>query len=213
MSKLAAILILSMVFLTGCPNDIGDPIATSDSGEAPLDTPMGPADSGVLGCNIRSGLPCRRDGLAPNCCFVGTECQAQPLWLGTGATCCTTTLGATCERKADCCGFVECVNGRCVNPSAENSCDPVATSQNGCPPDATLCLLTDAMPVPNCIGAVGSVPVGDACQAGNVCVPGSYCSRQESRCRAYCNFDSPACPAGMRCSRIAMTRYGACVPM
>lgn len=199
--------LVSLSVVLGCGGQVDTQVrdgGTVDSGSADQDAQSA--------CVITLGSPCVASSSAPNCCAGNAECGPQPPWLTSESTCCQSLVGSRCTRKAECCGDLECVRGSCINPTPNNSCDPVALTGNGCPNDAELCLVIANMPIPSCIAAAARVPVGSSCMAGNVCERGSYCSAQESLCRRYCYNSNPQCVAPLRCSRIGTSAFGACVP-
>ncbi len=128
-------------------------------------------------CTLSLGSECMRNASAPACCPSNTICGAQNDIVEAEFTCCHSNAGNVCSLKADCCGSLECVNGRCIVPVRGNSCDPAATVNNGCPRDAPYCFVGTNTPVPTCYFVPrtgGNRQTGQSCTGNNECALGNF---------------------------------------
>jgi hypothetical protein len=165
-------------------------------------------------CSLSVGQACMQGAAAPACCPTNTVCGAQNEIVEAEFTCCHSAAGSACTLKADCCGNLECISGRCLTPSRGSSCNPVATVNNGCPRDAPYCFVGSSTPVPSCFYVAptgGNRPTGASCDGNNECAPGNFCLAEAGRtCVRYCS-PQVGCSSGRTCRVIMGTDYGACL--
>ena len=195
-SKIVNVLIFGCL-CSGCPNS--------------FDVRAAESDAGMPACTLTAGFPCQLGAGAPSCCPSGFVCSDQPMWFPERATCCSSNVGQPCSLKAECCGHLQCVGGRCINPQSNTSCNPVELNNNLCPSDAPRCILSVDISVPSCFAAGGNISEGSPCFGPYACEVGAGCL--DGVCRRFCNLGSPVCRAPTStCAGIGLTSFGFCVP-
>lgn len=202
----------------GCDAGTGCYRASVDGGVRQLCAPVGSRGWGAACANANECLP-------------GFACLGEP---GRCAMLCCGADHARCgdvaqggRANALCVGAVLGTDARyCIETGA---CDPLATTDNGCPTDRPRCDVVASNGATACSalrGAGGGE--GAACCRSESCLPGYACIHRgtdvcrdaapDGVCRRFCNPSSDAgvaCPAGQRCGLRfdgLPATIGACTP-
>jgi hypothetical protein len=97
---------------------------------------------------------------------------------------------------------------------APQSCNPVATTGNGCPSPSLGCYLdTDGTTFCDCSNSTPPLVLGGLCVSYNDCASNLVCATSAgvagAHCRQACTVASSTCPSGQRCIAEGST-YGYC---
>jgi hypothetical protein len=189
---------------TVCCGGVGTPCTGERGCCGSLECRGGACAQPTTTCSLAEGQPCTVGGMGAACCAEGRECGMQPQ---ERTTCCRQE-GQACTLDYGCCQPFSCRRNICTRST---SCDPLATSNNGCPRDNLRCYFQDASGATNCgpLDAPG-LQTNSPCTTQSQCSPGNVCT--SGRCRRSCNTNSPACPSQEFCRPTGVMGYGVCGP-